>query len=159
METSAANELIKALLDRGKTVAAAESLTGGLVAAAITSAPGTSKCFQGGVVTYATSLKAQILGVDRELLDRCGPVDGEVAAQMAVGVCRVCSSDYGLATTGVAGPDKQDGVEVGTVFIAFHDAQTGHTVVDELQLEGSRTRIRAQTVAAVCELAARAIVV
>jgi nicotinamide-nucleotide amidase len=100
------------------TVAVAESLTGGQLAAVLTAVPGASAVFRGSVTAYATDLKAAILGVDGLLLDQVGAVHGEVASQMAEGVRRVCRADLGLATTGVAGPEPQDGQPVGTVFVA-----------------------------------------
>lgn len=100
------------------TVAVAESLTGGQLAAALTAVPGASAVFRGSVTAYATDLKAAVLGVDGILLDQVGAVHGEVASQMAEGVRRVCRADIGLATTGVAGPEPQDGQPVGTVFVA-----------------------------------------
>lgn len=152
---SSVKQLAAAATERGKTVATAESLTAGLVAATIAEIPGVSTCLRGGIVSYATDLKAEILGVDSDLLERNGPVDPDVALQMAVGATQVCQSDLGLSTTGVAGPDTQDGVPVGTVFIAVHDAATGETVVEQLALSGDRDDIRTQTVQAVCALAHR----
>src|SRR6476646_10184208 len=116
--SSAAESLIAVLGRRGLTVASAESLTGGLVCAALTDVPGASAVVRGSVVAYATELKAQVLGVDPELLASGGAVQAEVARQMATGVCRVLGADIGVATTGVAGPDPQDGHPVGTVFVA-----------------------------------------
>lgn len=100
------------------TIAVAESLTGGLLAAAITGVPGASAVFRGSVTAYATDLKASILGVDANLLDEVGAVHAEVARQMAIGVRRLCGADIGIATTGVAGPLPQDGRPVGTVFVS-----------------------------------------
>ncbi len=100
------------------TIAVAESLTGGQLAAALTAVPGASAVFRGSITAYATDLKAAVLGVDGLLLDQVGAVHGEVARQMADGVRRVCRADLGLATTGVAGPEPQDGQPVGTVFVA-----------------------------------------
>lgn len=106
-------------LRRGRvTVATAESLTGGLVAAALTSVPGASAVFRGGVVTYATDLKATLARVPQDILDRDGPVAPATAEAMAGGVRVLCGATYGLATTGVAGPDPQDGHAPGTVFVA-----------------------------------------
>ncbi|MEV0847067.1 CinA family protein [Streptomyces sp. NPDC049954] len=102
----------------GRTLAVAESLTGGLVAAEITAVSGASRAFRGSVTAYATDLKHRVLGVDAALLERNGAVDAEVAAQMAEGVRRILGADWGLATTGVAGPEPQDGKAVGTVFVA-----------------------------------------
>lgn len=116
LETAA--QLVRLLGQQGRTLAVAESLTGGLVAATIVGVPGASKVFRGGVVAYATDVKADVLGVDAGLLERVGAVDPDVADAMAIGVARLLGADYGLATTGVAGPDPQDGQPVGTVWIS-----------------------------------------
>jgi nicotinamide-nucleotide amidase len=106
------------LLERSATVATAESLTGGLVGAALTSVPGASSTYRGGVVAYATPLKTELLSVDAGLLAAKGAVHPQVAEQMAVGVRDRLGATYGLATTGVAGPDEQDGQPVGTLHLA-----------------------------------------
>src|SRR5580704_15070255 len=113
-----ATEVIRALALAGHTVATAESLTGGLVAAALTDVPGSSNAFRGGVVAYATELKAQLLGVDPGLLERHGPVYAPVAVAMADGVRNRLGATIGVATTGVAGPGPQDGQPAGTVHVA-----------------------------------------
>lgn len=113
-----AADLIYALSERGQTVAVAESLTGGLVCAALVEVPGASAAVRGAVVSYATDLKHRLLDVDAGLLARNGPVDPDVAAQMALGVRERLGADWGLATTGVAGPDPQDGVAPGRVYLA-----------------------------------------
>ncbi|MDI1457603.1 CinA family protein, partial [Streptomyces sp. ATE26] len=113
-----ATELVRLLTVRGESLAVAESLTGGLVAAEITGVPGASKVFRGSVTAYATELKRELLGVDATLLAERGAVDPQVAGQMAAGVRKALGADWGLATTGVAGPDPQDGQSVGTVFVA-----------------------------------------
>ncbi|MGW6061559.1 CinA family protein [Streptomyces sp. NPDC055189] len=113
-----AAEVLRLLEARGETLAVAESLTGGLVAAEVTVVPGASRVFRGSVTAYATELKQQVLGVDGTLLAERGAVDAEVALQMAAGVRKVMGADWGIATTGVAGPDPQDGQAVGTVFVA-----------------------------------------
>ena len=100
----AARCLLSAAQERGLTLAVAESLTGGGVVSALVGVPGASAVVVGGVVAYATRIKSQLLGVDRGRLERTGPVDGEVAEQMARGVARLMGADLGLATTGVAGP-------------------------------------------------------
>lgn len=110
--------VLSRLAARGWTVAVAESLTGGLVVAELVSVPGASRVLRGGVVAYATDVKRDVLGVDAELLDAVGAVDTAVARQMAEGVRRVLGADVGIATTGVAGPEPQDGKPVGTVCIA-----------------------------------------
>jgi nicotinamide-nucleotide amidase len=112
-----AAELVELLLTAGSTLATAESLTGGLVGAAITAVPGCSAVYRGGVVSYATELKAQLLDVDQALLDEVGAVDPKVARAMADGAARRLGADYAVATTGVAGPSAQDGKPPGTVFV------------------------------------------
>jgi nicotinamide-nucleotide amidase len=116
LETAA--QLVRLLGQQGRTVAVAESLTGGLVASTIVGVPGASAVFRGGVVAYATEVKASVLGVDAGLLERVGAVDPDVADEMAYGVARLLGADYGIATTGVAGPDPQDDQAVGTVWIS-----------------------------------------
>jgi PncC family amidohydrolase len=103
-------------------MATAESLTGGLLGAAVTDVPGASRVYRGGVVAYATDLKGQLLGVDGDLLARVGAVDPDVAAAMAAGARSRLGADLGLATTGVAGPDPQDGHPPGTVWLGLADA-------------------------------------
>ncbi|MFI7245810.1 CinA family protein [Streptomyces qinglanensis] len=115
---SRAGGVLALLAERGQTLAVAESLTGGLVAAEITGVPGASRVFRGSVTAYATALKRDVLGVDGALLEERGAVDAEVARRMAHGVRTVLGADWGLATTGVAGPDPQDGQPVGTVYVA-----------------------------------------
>ena len=147
---SAAPQVVAALVAAGRTVATAESLTGGLVCAALTDVPGASATVRGAVVAYATELKARILAVDPGLLATGGAVQAEVARQMATGVCRALGADVGVATTGVAGPDPQDGRAVGTVFVAV--AADERVWVRELSLTGDRAAIRAGTVAAALAL-------
>jgi nicotinamide-nucleotide amidase len=139
-----ATEVIRLLTQAGQTVAAAESLTGGLVAAALTDVPGSSAAFRGGVVSYATELKAQLLGVDEDLLARYGPVYAPVAVAMADGVRSRLGATVGIATTGVAGPGPADGHPAGTVHIAV--SLSGDTVVRTMGLAGNRDDIRRLTV-------------
>lgn len=110
--------LIGRLTAAGRTVATAESLTGGLLAALLTEVPGASEVVRGGVVVYATELKASLAGVDAALLDERGPVDPDVAVALADGARAVCGASIGVGLTGVAGPDPQHGMPVGTVFVA-----------------------------------------
>ena len=142
-----AADVVAALVAADLTIAAAESLTGGLVAAAPTSVAGSSACFRGGIVSYATDLKVDLLGVDPDLLLRVGPVDADVARQMARGVASACGSDIGVSTTGVAGQPQQNGVEVGTVFVAVCSPPKRGTV-QKFAFVGDREHIRAQTVGA-----------
>ncbi|MFF1797355.1 CinA family protein [Kitasatospora sp. NPDC058263] len=111
-------QITSALAAAGHSVAAAESLTGGRLAVALSDAPGSGATFLGGVVAYATDLKTGLLHVDAALVGEVGAVHPEVAAQMAQGVRALTQATYGLATTGVAGPAPQDGQPVGTVFVA-----------------------------------------
>jgi nicotinamide-nucleotide amidase len=156
--SSPAAEVVRLLTVRGETVAVAESLTGGLVAAEITSVPGASKVFRGSVTAYATELKHRLLGVDAALLAERGAVDPQVAAQMAAGVRKALGADWGVATTGVAGPDPQDGQPVGTVFVAVDGplatesgaSRGGKTTA--LRLNGGRAEIRRESVRSVLAL-------
>lgn len=146
-----ADRLLAVLARDGATLAVAESLTGGAVCDALVSVPGASRVLLGGVVAYATALKARLLDVDGELLATVGAVDPQVALAMARGVRHRLGADVGLATTGVAGPDAQDGQPVGTVYVAI--ATGSGQRVRRLALHGDRATIRHAAVAAVLELA------
>lgn len=135
-----AAEVLRLLREAGWTLATAESLTGGLVAAALTDVPGSSQSFRGGVVSYATDLKARLLGVDRSILAKHGAVYAPVAAAMAAGVRERLGATVGVATTGVAGPDAQDGQPPGTVHIAVSLADD--TIVRTIALSGDRDEVR-----------------
>ncbi|MEW1641332.1 CinA family protein [Streptomyces sp. NPDC091219] len=156
--SSTATEVVRLLTVSGATLAVAESLTGGLVAAEITSVPGASKAFRGSVTAYATELKHQLLGVDATLLTERGAVDVQVAAQMAAGVRKALGADWGIATTGVAGPEPQDGQPVGTVFVAVDgpfgpgSGAAGGGKVAALRLNGGRAEIRMESVRSVLAL-------
>ena len=147
--------LVAELTARGETVAVAESLTGGLVVATLVDVAGASAVVRGGVVAYATPVKTSLLGVDADLLAANGAVDPEVARQMASGVRTALAVDgepatWGISTTGVAGPDPQDGKPVGTVFVGIASAERVEAI--ELHLDGDRDAIRHATVS---ELLAR----
>ncbi|WP_420035881.1 CinA family protein [Streptomyces sp. cg28] len=163
--TYGAAEALRLLAERGETLAVAESLTGGLVAAELVSVPGASKVFRGSVTAYATELKHTVLGVDAALLAAHGAVHPEVALQMAAGVRDALGADWGIATTGVAGPEPQDGQLVGTVFVAVagpEEARTGgfrpvrdfagSRKVLALRLNGGRAEIRRESVRSVLGL-------
>ena len=152
MALTPAADLVARLTAVGQTVAVAESLTGGLVGAALTDVAGASLVVRGGVLAYATDVKAQLLGVDEVLLARVGSVDVEVAEQMASGVRSLMGATYGLSTTGVAGPDPVDDKAVGTVYVAV--VGPGTSRVRALGLSGDRAGIRAQSVLAVLALLA-----
>lgn len=137
--------LLDLLIRRDLTVATAESLTGGLVCSELVSVPGASRVVLGGVVSYATQVKIQVLGVPAELVAEHGVVSEPCARAMAQGVRRALGADVGISTTGVAGPDRQDGQPVGTVFVGVSSADG--TVVVELALAGERQQIREAAVA------------
>lgn len=146
-----AAEVLAALRGRGLTLATAESLTGGLVGAALTAVAGSSDVYRGGVVCYATDLKATLAHVPVDLLAQHGPVAPETAAALARGVAGVCGADVGVATTGVAGPSPQDGHPVGEVYVAV--ALGGaEPEVRRLRLGGGRDAIRGATVDAALAL-------
>lgn len=135
-----AARVIEVAAARGVTVATAESLTGGSVAAALVAVPGASTAFQGSVVAYSHQAKTCLLGVDANLLAQVGAVDRQVAVAMAEGARSAFGVDFAVSTTGVAGPDAHDGKPVGTVMIGICGPQ-GSTTFD-LQISGDRTRIR-----------------
>ncbi len=145
-----AAEVLRLLAESDQTLAVAESLTGGMVASELTAVPGASRSFRGSVTAYATELKHRVLGVDAELLAAEGAVNAQVAEEMAAGVRRVMGASWGIATTGVAGPDPQDGRPVGTVFVSVSGPTGGKTA--RLRLNGSRTEIRRESARTVLEL-------
>jgi nicotinamide-nucleotide amidase len=149
---AALQTLVGLLKQRGETLATAESLTGGMVGAALTDVPGVSAVYRGGVVVYATDLKATLAGVPADLLAAAGPVHPDTAAALARGVRERLGATYGLATTGVAGPDPQAGIHAGTVFVAA--AGPASVRVQKLSLTGDRAAVRRATVDAVLRLAA-----
>jgi nicotinamide-nucleotide amidase len=146
----AAAAAVHVLVERRETLATAESLTGGLVAATIVEIPGVSSVYRGGFVVYATELKGTLAGVPAGLLEERGPVDPDVAAKLAEGARERCGADWGLATTGVAGPEPQDDKPVGLVYVAVA-GPTG-TRVSELKLPGNRAEVRTESVTAVLQL-------
>ncbi|MEJ6493179.1 MAG: CinA family protein [Actinomycetes bacterium] len=148
---------------QGRSVATAESLTGGQLGSTITSIPGASKIYRGGVIAYASDLKTDLLGVSDALLSEGGAVQAQVALDMATGAAQRLDAEFGLAVTGVAGPDSQDGHLPGTVFVACvqRDEQGSviDSVVEQLHLfpeltdpQEARAQIREETVAAALEL-------
>jgi nicotinamide-nucleotide amidase len=136
-------------IGKNLTVATAESLTAGMVAATLANTPGASGMLQGGVVAYQNSVKADILGVSPELLAAVGSVDGGVAEAMADGARRSCAADVGVSTTGVAGPEPHDGKAVGTVFVGV--ATQAGTKAFEYSFSGDRMAIREQACEAALE--------
>lgn len=145
-----AERVIGLLIAADQTVGTAESLTGGLVAATLTTVPGASAVFRGGIVAYAADLKTSLLGVPANLIERVGTVHADVAIGLAQGARTVLGASVGVGTTGVAGPDPADGQPVGTVHVAV--AMPSRIVHEVLALEGCRAAIRAGTVECVLRL-------
>ncbi|MFD4366623.1 CinA family protein [Rhodococcus sp. NPDC058521] len=137
-------DLVAVLKTRGQTIATAESLTAGLCAATVADVPGASAVLRGGLVVYATDLKASLAGVDEASLATDGPVASSTAGALAAGARRRCQADWGIGLTGVAGPDEQDGHPVGTVFVGISGPDC--TEVAEFALTGDRRAIRCETV-------------
>nr|WP_183653875.1 CinA family protein [Prauserella isguenensis] len=132
--------VVELLTAAGQTVAAAESLTAGLVCATLAEVPGSSVVLRGGLVVYATELKHELAGVSPALLEAEGAVHPEVAAQLAAGARERCRSDWGLGLTGVAGPAPQDGVAPGTVHVAACGPDGRHART--LKISGDRDAVR-----------------
>ena len=139
-----AARVVAALLRRGERLATAESLTGGLIGAAVTSVPGASGAYLGGVVAYATAMKARLAGVPEPILAAHGPVAAETAVELARGVRARTGADWGLAVTGVAGPDPQDGHQPGEVWIGLAGPDGATTVRHDVL--GDRDAVRARAV-------------
>ena len=136
---------------KGKTLATAESLTGGGIGAALTAVPGSSAVYKGGIVSYTNEVKMNILGVTPTLLDIHGAVSAPVAEEMAAGVRRLLNSDIAVSVTGLAGPAGDEfSHPVGTVFIGYQDSS--HTIVEHHRFEGDREEIRSQTIQAALQL-------
>ncbi len=147
---SIAAATIRLLGAGGWSLATCESLTGGGIGAAITSVPGASAVFRGGLITYASDLKATLAGVDAEFIAKHGVINERTAKQMAIGAARNCRSDIGLSCTGVAGPDGEDGETPGTVWLglALPARWDDRVRARLLTLAGDRGQVRAQTIAA-----------
>jgi nicotinamide-nucleotide amidase len=122
------------------TLATAESLTGGRLAGAVTGVPGASAHYLGGFVTYATELKESLLGVPSALVEAYGVVSAECARAMATGCREATGATYSLATTGVAGPDPQEGKPLGTVFVGIAGPEGVTTLT--MELVGDRQQIQ-----------------
>lgn len=146
---------VDALRRRGWTVATAESLTAGLLASTIAEVPGASAVLRGGLIVYATDLKAALAGVPTEVLDRHGAVSPETARALADAAAARCGADVGIGLTGVAGPDQQEGQPVGTVHVGLRVPGADARVVS-LRLAGGRARIRSAACTAALEMLTRA---
>ena len=145
-ESPAAQRVHAALLARGETVAAAESLTAGLFCATLASVPGASRTLRGGAVVYATDLKTTLAGVPAGLLAEHGPVSEPTATALAEGIRDRCGATWGVGLTGVAGPDPVDGHGPGRVYLGVSDGTT--TQVSTLDLPGDRAAVRSGAVEA-----------
>jgi len=147
---------VAALVARGQSLATAESLTGGLLGAAITAVPGASAAYIGGVVAYATAMKHRLARVDPELLAAEGPVSERTAIALAAGVREATGADWALATTGVAGPAPQDGHDPGEVWVGLASPSAPAIAVRH-DFTGDRDAVRHATVHAALALLAQAL--
>ncbi len=150
MVNDLAFELIKKLGQHNLTISVAESLTGGLVAASFTQIPGASAVFKGGIIAYRDETKQQVLKVDPALITKFTSISEPVAQSMATNIREIMNTDIGIATTGVAGPDKSEGFAPGIVFVAISIGD--HNICQKLELVGDRTQIRDQSVNAIFKL-------
>jgi nicotinamide-nucleotide amidase len=139
----AATEVVDLLRRQGATIATAESLTGGRLAALLTEIPGSSEVYRGGVVAYATGMKIDVLEVPETVVDKHGVVSADCARAMARGVRRLAGTAYGVSTTGVAGPEEQEGKPVGTVYVGVAGPDGDSAVA--LELVGDRGSIQDRT--------------
>ncbi|HZE38365.1 MAG TPA: nicotinamide-nucleotide amidohydrolase family protein [Stackebrandtia sp.] len=146
-----AAHIVADLTARRQHLAVAESLTGGMVAAAITGVPGASAVFRAGIVAYTPRMKSTLVGVDAELIANAGVVSGEVASALATGVRERCGTDWGVGTTGAAGPEAHGGQPPGTVWIAVAAAD-GTVSARRLIIDGDRETVRSGAVSGVLAL-------
>jgi len=156
---SLAEDVIAKMKGRSVTLATCESITGGGLGAELTSVPGASAVFMGALVTYARELKNTLAGVDQDLIDHEGVVNELTAIQMAIGAQTRCDADWAVATTGVAGPTLQDGVEVGTVWFAVVGPKMGMSqgpqFTEVKHFGGDRNEIRGQAIEHALEMLLR----
>jgi len=137
-------EILESLRARGESISVAESLTGGGLAQALTSLPGSSEIFRGSVTAYQSEIKSTVLAVPAEVISEFGVVSEEVACAMAAGVKSMMNSTWAISTTGVAGPGPADGVAAGTVWVAI-DGPISQSL--QLELSGTREIVRNATIA------------
>lgn len=147
--TAKASEVIAKL--QGRTLVTAESLTGGMIGSVLTSVPGASAVYKGGIICYVNEVKENLLGVPGEILEKYGAVSQLTAGYMAGGVRKLLKADMAVSVTGLAGPGGDEfGHEVGTVFIGFESQSKA--VVKEFRFSGSREQVRQQTADAALRL-------
>jgi nicotinamide-nucleotide amidase len=151
-----AADVVALLTARGQSLATSESLTGGLLGAAITAVPGASAAYVGGVIAYATPMKHRLAGVDAGLLAERGPVSEQTAIALAEGVRAATAADWAVATTGVAGPTSQDGHQPGEVWVGLASPAAPAIAVRH-DFTGDRAAVRDATVRAALALVARAL--
>lgn len=149
--TDPAPEVVALLLRRGQTVAAAESLTGGLVCAALTAVPGSSAVLTGGIVAYTPPVKTALADVPAKVIEEFGLVSAQVAGALARGAARRCGADWGVGTTGAAGPDPHDDADPGTVWVCVSDPD-GAVTARRYRFEGDRRAVRDGAVVAALAL-------
>ena len=136
---------------KGKTLATAESCTGGGIGAALTAVPGSSSVYKGGVISYTNQVKEEVLGVSREVLQRYGAVSLPVAGEMVTGVRKLLKADVAVSVTGLAGPGGEDfGNPVGTVYIGYEDHR--RAMVKKYLFSGIRDQVRDQAITAALEI-------
>lgn len=149
MKTRLCCDVLTAL--QGKTLATAESLTGGGIGAALTAVPGASAVFKGGIISYTNEVKQALLGVSPETLEVHGAVSCQTAEEMAIGARRLLQADVAVSVTGLAGPGGDEyGNPVGTVCIGYCDAWESFAV--RRHFDGDRESVRSQTIQAALEL-------
>jgi PncC family amidohydrolase len=146
MADAVAARIVGLLRERGETLTTAESLTGGGLGQAITTVPGASAVYLGGTIAYSTNLKRTHLGVSESTLAEHGAVSAECALEMAQGAINRTGADWAISTTGVAGPDSQEGKPVGLVYVGVVGPE-GATAL-RFDLAGEREQIREQSIAA-----------
>lgn len=144
-DTSLMEQVIQNLLEKKLTIAAAESLTGGLFSEQLTAFSGVSEIFTGSIISYQNMVKEKVLHIAKETIDHVGVISEQCAKEMAQNVKNICSSDIGISFTGVAGPSKQEGKEVGTVFVGI-SLPDEEPIAIPLKLRGSRQQIRLRAV-------------
>ena len=143
-EFAGLTDILTILRQRGESICVAESLTGGGLAEALTSIPGSSEVFKGSITAYQSQIKISLLKIPAELISEFGVVSEEVAAAMAGGAKDLMDSTWSISTTGVAGPGPSDGVAAGTVWVAI-DGPISQTL--QLELSGTREIVRKATIA------------
>ena len=153
--TQICTELSKSLCDKfassGYTLSTAESCTGGLLGSFITSVPGSSKVYIGGIISYCNDIKEQFLGVDRSLLKKDGAVSDSVALAMVIGCRMKFGTTFAVSITGIAGPGgATEGKDVGLVYIACASAEK--TICERYQFDGTRDEVRLQSVIKALEI-------